>query len=193
MYLTNVPSYSISEGNINIKDNVASVDLSKVTQTTDKESDKIPVSVNDAKQLTTAIEKLEVLTDYKIEEFPYSFEECIDIAYKNRADLKAYNSTLDAVKQHLLMIKRNYYPDLSAQAGYGFRNQENTNSLNVGVNLSSSLNIMAHKYEVDEAKYQVDIAHNSLNKLNQDIYFAVQNAYINMIECVIQLRLSLIL
>lgn len=190
MYLTNVPSYSISDGNVNLKDNVADVDLSKITQTTSKESDEVPVSVNDAKQLTSAIEKLEVLTDYKIDEFPYSFEECIDIAYKNRADLKAYNSTLDAIKEHLLMIKRNYYPALSAQAGYGFRNQENTNSLSVGVNLSSSLNIMAQKYEVDAAKYQVDIAQNSLNKLNQDIYFAVQNAYINMIELEKQIPLQ---
>ena len=190
MYLTNVPSYSISDGNVNLKDNVADVDLSKITQTTSKESDEVPVSVSDAKQLTSAIEKLEVLTDYKIDEFPYSFEECIDIAYKNRADLKAYNSTLDAVKEHLLMVKRNYYPDLSAQAGYGFRNQENTNSLSVGVNLSSSLNIMAQKYEVDSAKYQVDIAQNSLNKLNQDIYFAVQNAYINMIELEKQIPLQ---
>ncbi len=190
MYLTNVPSYSISDGNVNLKDNVADVDLSKITQTTSKESDEVPVSVSDAKQLTSAIEKLEVLTDYKIDEFPYSFEECIDIAYKNRADLKAYNSTLDAVKEHLLMVKRNYYPDFSAQAGYGFRNQENTNSLSVGVNLSSSLNIMAQKYEVDSAKYQVDIAQNSLNKLNQDIYFAVQNAYINMIELEKQIPLQ---
>ena len=32
------------------------------------------------------------------------------------------------------------------------------------------------------AKYQVDIAENSLNQLNQDIFFQVQNAYINMVE-----------
>ena len=104
------------------------------------------------------------------------------MAYKNRADLKAYNSTLDAVKQNLLFVKRNYYPELSASAGYGFRNTNSTNSLNVGLNLSSSVNIMNQKYKVDAAKYQVDIAENSLNQLNQDIFFEVQNAYINMVE-----------
>lgn len=190
MYLTNAPTYSISDGEISVKDNVAPVDLTKITQTSNKESNEVPISVNDAKQLTSAIEKLEVLTDYNIEEFPYTFEECIDIAYKNRADLKAYNSTLDAVKEQLLMIKRNYYPEVSASAGYGFRNQNTTNSLNVGVNLSSSLNIMAQKYEVDAAKYQVNIAENTLNKLNQDIYFEVQNAYINMIELEKQIPLQ---
>lgn len=183
MYLVNAPAYSISGTEVfnNVNDNVAPVDLTKITKPSDKEISKLPVNVKDAK-LTSSVETLELLTDYKVDEFPYSFEECMKMAYKNRADLKAYNSTLDAVKQNLLFVKRNYYPELSASAGYGFRNTNSTNSLNVGLNLSSSVNIMNQKYRVDAAKYQVDIAENSLNQLNQDIFFEVQNAYINMVE-----------
>ncbi len=183
MYLVNAPAYSISGTEVfnNVSDNVAPVDLTKITKPSDKEISKLPVNVKDAK-LTSSVETLELLTDYKVDEFPYSFEECMKMAYKNRADLKAYNSTLDAVKQNLLFVKRNYYPELSASAGYGFRNTNSTNSLNVGLNLSSSVNIMNQKYKVDAAKYQVDIAENSLNQLNQDIFFEVQNAYINMVE-----------
>lgn len=181
--LVNAPAYSISGTEVfnNVNDNVAPVDLTKITKPSDKEISKLPVNVKDAK-LTSSVETLELLTDYKVDEFPYSFEECMKMAYKNRADLKAYNSTLDAVKQNLLFVKRNYYPELSASAGYGFRNTNSTNSLNVGLNLSSSVNIMNQKYKVDAAKYQVDIAENSLNQLNQDIFFEVQNAYINMVE-----------
>lgn len=183
MYLVNAPSYSISGTEIfnDVKDNVAPVDLTQITKPSDKEISRLPVNVNDAK-LTSSVETLELLTDYKVDEFPYSFEECIKMAYKNRADLKAYNSTLDAVKENLIYVKRNYYPEISANAGYGFRDTNSTNSFNVGVNLSSSVNIMNQKYKVDAAKYQVDIAENSLNQLNQDIYFEVQNAYINMVE-----------
>lgn len=183
MYLVNAPAYSISGTEVfnNVNDNVAPVDLTKITKPSDKEISKLPVNVKDAK-LTSSVETLELLTDYKVDEFPYSFEECMKMAYKNRADLKAYNSTLDAVKQNLLFVKRNYYSELSASAGYGFRNTNSTNSLNVGLNLSSSVNIMNQKYKVDAAKYQVDIAENSLNQLNQDIFFEVQNAYINMVE-----------
>ena len=183
MYLVNAPAYSISGTEVfnNVNDNVAPVDLTKITKPSDKEISKLPVNVKDAK-LTSSVETLELLTDYKVDEFPYSFEECMKMAYKNRADLKAYNSTLDAVKQNLLFVKRNYYPELSASAGYGFRNTNSTNSLNVGLNLSSSVNIMNQRYKVDAAKYQVDIAENSLNQLNQDIFFEVQNAYINMVE-----------
>lgn len=182
MYLTNAPSYLISstEG-FNIKDNVAPVDLTKINKPTDSKLAEVPVSVTDAK-LLSSVEKLEVLADYQLNDFPYSFEECMKMAYENRADLKAYNSTLDAVKEHLLFVKRNYYPSLSATAGYGFRDTNRTNSLNIGINLASSVNIMNQKAQVDAAKLQVDIAENSLNQLNQDIYFEVQNAYINMVE-----------
>ncbi len=182
MYLANAPTYSISgTEDFNIKDNVAPVDLTKITKPSDAEISQVPVSVKDAK-LISSVEKLEVLADYKVSEFPYSFEECIKMAYKNRADLKAYSSTLDAVKENLLYVKRNYYPELSANAGYGFRDTNRTSSINVGVNLSSSVNIMNQKAKVDAAKLQVDLAQNSLNQLNQDIYFEVQNAYIDMIE-----------
>ena len=183
MYLTNAPAYSIAakEG-YSLKDNVAPVDLTNITKPSDKEISQIPVSNTSDAKLITSVEKLEMLSDYTVDEFPYTFEECIDMAYKNRADLKAYNSTLDAVKANLLYTKRNYYPTISATAGYGFRDTNRTNSLNVGVNLSSSVNIMNQKSRVDAAKLQVEIAENALNQLNQDIYFEVQNAYVNMVE-----------
>lgn len=182
MYLKDAPQYSISSTEeFNIKNNVAPVDLTDMERPAVSKSSKAPDKVTDAK-LMTSVEKWDVLTDYEVKEFPYSFEECIEMAYKNRADLKAYTSTLDAVKENLLYVKRNYYPEISANAGYGYRDMNNTNSLNVGVNLSSAVNIMAQKANVDAAEFQVDIAENSLNQLNQDIYFEVQNAYINMIE-----------
>ncbi len=182
MYVSEAPNYSISSTEeFNIDNDYAPVNLTNISKTRKKESSELPVSVNDAK-LITSVQKLEVLTNYKLNDFPYNFEECIKIAYENRADLKAYNSTLDAVKENLIFVKRNYYPELSATAGYGFRNTNSTNSFNVGVNLASSVNIMNQKSQVDAAKYQVSIAENSLNQLNKDIYFEVQNAYINMIE-----------
>ncbi len=190
MYLKDAPSYMISsKDGFTVKDNVAPIDL-KISGNQGNNEAQIPVSnVTDAK-LMTSVEKLEMLTEYKIDEFPYTFEECIDMAYKNRADLKAYNSTLDAVKQNLLYVKRNYYPSISASTGYGFRDANRTNSFNVGVNLSGSLNLMNQKSRVDAAKSQVDIAENTLNKLNQDIYYEVQNAYINMLELEKQIPLT---
>lgn len=191
MYLKDAPSYMISskEG-FTIQDNVAPVDLKNITKTSPKDEAQIPVNnVTDAK-LMSSVEKLEMVTEYKYDEFPYTFEECIDMAYKNRSDLKAYTSTLDAVKENLIYVKRNYYPSISASTGYGYRDLNRTNSFNVGINLSGSLNLMNQKSRVDVAKTQVQIAENTLEKLNQDIYFEVQNAYINMIELEKQIPLT---
>lgn len=188
MYLTNAPTYNI-EGteSFNIQDNVAPVDLSKFEKLDDESV--LPVEIEDAK-LVSSVEKLEVLTNYKVDKFPYTFDECLKMANKNRADLKAYKSTLDAMKENLVLTKRNYYPEVSATAGYGFRNTNRTNSLNVGLNLSSSLNIMNQKNQVDVAKYHVDIAQNSLDQLTKDIYFAVESAYITMIQLEKQIPLQ---
>ena len=47
------------------------VDLAHITKPSGEKKDShLPVSVNDAK-LVSSVEKLEVLTDYKVSEFPY--------------------------------------------------------------------------------------------------------------------------
>ena len=191
MYLTNPPSYEIEGGDgFNIQDNVASVDLSKFIEDSQKDEEYIlPVDVEDAK-LTSSIEKLEFFTSYNVEKFPYSYEECLKIADKHRADIKAYSATVDAMNENLLYVKRNFYPDITATAGYGYRDEQSTNSLNLGLNLSSSLNIMAQKNQVDAAKYHLDIAKNSLEQLVKDVYFDIQNSYIDMIQLEKQIPLQ---
>ena len=193
MYLTEAPNYNFEAVfGMNLTDVVAPVDLTKFHKIGEQESSKTPVGVSDAK-LTSAIEKLELLTDYDIEKFPYTFDECLKIAKKNRPDLKAYQATVDAMEENLLYIKRNFYPAISANAGYGLRDSNETpvtNSFNVGLNLSSSLNIMAQKNRVDAGKYHLDIAKVNLKKLEDDIYFQVQNAYINVIQLAKQIPLQ---
>ncbi len=193
MYLVDAPNYSIEAFfGVNLTDVVAPVDLTKFHKIDEKESSKTPVGVSDAK-LTSEIEKLELLTDYKVEKFPYNFDECLKMAKKNRADLKAYKSTVDAIDENLLFIKRNFYPSITANAGYGLRDSSTaatSNTVNVGVNLSSSLNIMAQKNRVDAGKYHLDIAKITLQKLDDDIYFQVQNAYINVVQLAKQIPLQ---
>ena len=82
---------------------------------------------------------------------------------------------------------------ITANAGYGFRNATSistTNSFNVGVNLSSNLNIMAQKNRVDAGKYHLEQAKITLDQLDKDIYFAVQNAYIRMVQLEKQIPLQ---
>ena len=50
------------------------------------------------------------------------------------------------------------------------------------VNLSSSVNIKGQKHKIDNAKIQVQLAENEIDQAKQDIYFEVQNLYINMVQ-----------
>jgi len=180
MYVAYTPEYEISSTEtFNFKQKEIPVNLQKISDK--KDLSKTPNPVSDA-TLTSKVEKMDVIETFKFEPFPYSFEECVELAKKNRPDLKAYTATLSAMKQSLLYIKREYYPELSATAGYNYRNQYNTNSFNVGLNLSSSLNILSKKYEIDNGKLQVNLAQNEIDLLEQNIYFEVQNAYINMVQ-----------
>ncbi len=146
-----------------------------------------PKDVNNA-LLTAKVETKDYASLYKFDKFPYSFEKCIDLANKNRPDIKAYENTIKAMEQYLKLIKRQYYPELTADGSYNFvagstnNVSSTTNSIGVGVNLSSSLNIMSEKYQIDNAKLQVELAKNELDFLKQNVYFDVQQAYINMME-----------
>ena len=44
--------------------------------------------------------------------YPYTFEKSVEIAKENRPDLKALNASVKAMKQYVLLTKRQYLPDL---------------------------------------------------------------------------------
>lgn len=180
MYVAFAPEYEIENTeSFNFRYNYTPVNLEKIDDKSDLSN--LPEDVDNA-FLTSQVEKISILDNYKFEPFPYTFDEAVKLAYKNRPDLKAYDATLNAMKESLKYTKREYLPEISAKAGYGYRDEYNSNSFNVGLNLSSSVNIKGQKHRVDNAKVQVDIAENEIDMLKQDIYFEVQNLYINMAE-----------
>lgn len=180
MYVAYTPDYEISTTEtFNFQQKEIPVNLQKISEKRDLS--KTPEPISDA-TLTSKVEKMDIIETFKFKPFPYTFEECVELANQNRPDLKAYDATLAAMKQSLLYIKREYYPELSATAGYNFKDQYNTNSFNVGLNFTSTVNVLGKKYEIDTGNLQVDLAANEIDLLKQNIYFDVQNAYINMVQ-----------
>ncbi len=180
MYIAFAPEYEIENTEtFNFQNNYIPVNLEKIDEK--KDLSKPPKGVSDA-FLTSQVEKINILDNYKFEPFPYTFEESVNFAYKNRPDLKVYDASLNAMKEALKYTKREYLPEISATAGYGYRDQYNTNSFNVGVNLSTSVNIKGQKHRIDNAKLQVQMAETEIDQAKQDIYFEVQNLYITMIQ-----------
>lgn len=180
MYVAQAPAYDIaSTETFNYARNEVPVNLEKISDKKDLSSP--PKEVADA-VLTSRVEELAVLENYSFNPFKYSFEECEDLALKNRPDLKAYEATLGAMKQALSYTKKEYLPDIVGSVGYGFRDKESVNSLNASVGLNTSINIAQEKFRIDNSKLQVQLAENDIDLVKQNIYFEVQNAYINMIQ-----------
>lgn len=113
--------------------------------------------------------------------FPFSREDAVQIAYDNSPDLMVLISTKNAMEQSLKYIRKTYLPELSASAGYGFNNtnEVSNNSLQVGVNLSSNVNLMELKHSIKGADAQVKLAENEITLFKKDLYYEVKRAFNN--------------
>ena len=114
--------------------------------------------------------------------FTFPLDKAVEIAYDNSPDLSVLVATKQAMEQNLLYIKRTYLPDLTANASYGFNNSNQTanNSFKVGVNLSSSVNLMELKHSIKGADAQLSIADNEIELFKKDLYFEVKKALNNV-------------
>ena len=133
--------------------------------------------------LTSGIEKHNMLQDFKFSPYQIEINDALEEAYKNRPDLKSLELVLKASNESLKSIKRSYYPEIGASAGYGYRRMENTNtnSFRVSAGLDFPIiNIMDIKYRIDEGKSYYEIAEENVDLSKKNIYFEVQNFYVDM-------------
>jgi len=180
MYAAHAPAYEIAPlETFNYAINFVPVNLDKISDKKDLSTP--PKEVANA-TLTAGVEKLAVLENYQFKPFKYTFDDCVKLAIENRPDLKAYEATLGAMKQALKYTKREYLPDIVGSVGYGYRDHTRTNSLNASIGMQASINIAQEKFKIDNSKLQVQLAENDIELLKQNIYFAVQTAYINMVQ-----------
>lgn len=114
--------------------------------------------------------------------FNFKRDDAIDIAYKSSPDLRVLEATKNAMEQSLLFIKRTYFPELSANVGYNFynTNEASNNNFNVGVNLTTGINLMELKHSIKGADAQVNLADNEINLFKKDLYYEVKRAFNNV-------------
>ena len=110
--------------------------------------------------------------------------DAIQKAYENRPDLKSLLMVEKVQQESLKVIRRQYMPVVSLSAGYNYRrNSEVANTgLNIGVTADlPTLNIMGVKYNVDQGHQYLELARENINLSKKNIYFEIQNNYINMV------------
>ena len=141
----------------------------------------------------SSVTKSDIIGEYQFEKFPYTFEEAVEFAYKNRHDMQALEASLSAMNEELKYIKRQYYPSLTGNLGYGFtdtRATSSNNSYTLGVNLNSSINIKKVKHEIDNAKLQVGYVESEIGSRRLAIFCEVQDAYIRTMQLEKQIPLA---
>lgn len=184
MYIQSSPKYSIEKlESFNFANKYAEVALKNFDQDLVKKF-KAP-DLAEGASYQTSVQKNDLIDiNYKVKKFSYTLNESIALAKENRPDLRSYVAVRDALRQELKYQRIQYLPDLKAKGSYGL-NAANTmtNSFQVTGTLDfTSINAMDIKYKIEEAKAKLDAADNAIDKMEKDIYFSVQTAYVNMVQ-----------
>lgn len=140
-------------------------------------------SIKDGSIYTAGIEKRDVSKSYILKPYSLTMQESIDIATKNRTDLKSMKMLERASQESLKAIKRSYYPALNASGKYGFNKFEDYHSNSVGVYAGLDLpnvNAMSIKNQIERGKSYLEIAMDNVELLETDIFFEIQGLYVDM-------------
>ena len=133
--------------------------------------------------LTSGIQKTDILKNYDFKPYEGSVSEALETAYKQRPDLKSLELVLKASEASLKAIKRSFYPELGASAGYGFNKSKHSqsNSFRVYAGLDfPMINAMDIKYRIDEGKAYYEIAEENLHHAKHHVNFDINNLYVAM-------------
>jgi len=121
---------------------------------------------------------------------PYevSLEEALQNAYKNRPDLLSTLKKKEGLEKTIDLNKKGYLPVLSGSAAYGYYGYTGNDLVmdkewSVGVTLTFPLFTgLSTKYQVDEAKANLDVFKANEDLLMQKVYLQVESAYLSLKE-----------
>ena len=185
MYYTDAPNYAIKDTEtFNFQKNYSvKNELNVAFDRKNYNPSAVESEIKDGAILTSGIEKRDILKTYSFKSFDLSMNDVIQKAYANRPDLKSLELVKKAQDESLKSIKRSYFPSLNASGGYSYMNRTDysSNALGIyaGVDLPN-INAMDIKYKIDAGQSYLDIAVTNIDLLRKNIYFGVQNYYINM-------------
>ena len=118
-------------------------------------------------------------------EYGITFEEAIDRAYKNRPDLASVVFKREAAEKYIKLANTGYYPVVAGNAAYNRSGEKFplSEGWDAGVTLSFPIfSGFFTKYQVEEAKANLDVFKANEELLRQNIFLEVQQAYLNLKE-----------
>ncbi|MEW6419152.1 MAG: TolC family protein [Nitrospirota bacterium] len=129
--------------------------------------------------------------EYEVEDilsfkkYGITFDDAVSKAYQNRPDLRSILIKKQAAESSVELAKKDYYPVLTGTAGYEYAG--NTFPLQRGWNIGATFsfpvfNGFLTKYQVEEAKANLNVLSANEESLRQSIFLEVQQAYLNLKE-----------
>lgn len=117
----------------------------------------------------------------------------LNTAYSNRPDLRSVIAKREATEKSIDLAKKGYYPTLSGSAGYGYSGTDFP--LGSGWNAGATLNFplftgLSTKYQVDEARANLEILKANEDLIRQAISLDVKQAYLNVQDTAEQISMS---
>jgi outer membrane protein TolC len=117
----------------------------------------------------------------------------LNTAYSNRPDLRSVIAKRQATEKSIDLAKKGYYPTLTGSAGYRFSGTDFPldNEWNAGATLSFPIFTgLSTKYQVDEARANLEILKANEDSIRQGIQLDVQQAYLNVQDTAQQISMS---
>ncbi len=142
------------------------------------------VNLNNAMGIPEAPEYL-LEDNLSFQKYEITFDEALSRAYENRPDLKSIIAQRNAAESSIDLARKDYYPLLTGTAGYNYAGNEFPleRGWNIGATLSFPLfSGFLTKYQVEEAKANLNVLKANEETLRQIVFLEVQQAYLNLTE-----------
>ena len=133
--------------------------------------------------LSSGIEHNDIIQDYVFNPMQITKQSAVDKALENRPDLLANEMLIKVQDEALKAIKRQYAPEITGNLTWGYTKNESAYSspLQIGAGIGlGSINPYGIHYQIKEGENYLNIAKHNFNIAKSDIYWEVQNNYINM-------------
>jgi outer membrane protein len=142
------------------------------------------VALNNAMGLPEAPE-YEIVDQFPFQREKIDLEEATRSAYDRRPDLKTITTKKKSLEQSIELARKGYYPSVSGNAGYGWGGSDFP--LDRGWSFGAQVDVplfsgFSTKYQVEEARANLDILAANEALLRQTIYQDVKQAWLNIDE-----------
>lgn len=115
--------------------------------------------------------------------YEITLEDALTKAYQNRPDLKSLVSKRQAAERSIALAKTGYYPVLNGNAGYNWSGEQFPleDVWNIGATLSFPIfSGFLTKYQVEEAKANLNVLKANEESLKQIIFLEVQESFLTL-------------